>query len=90
MDKKTRRDVLWHAGKALLCALQLYILDRVTDLSVGIFLSYLLGEGIVLSADSIPFLFIRPAVTVALFFAIFLRRVIRNIRACAQLVVKYP
>ena len=32
--KTHTKDMLWHGGKALLCALQLFLLDRVTALGV--------------------------------------------------------
>lgn len=70
MIRKAHRHILWHAGKAALCALQLWLLDATAKASVAVFLQFLLSEGIVLTAHTLPLLLIRPAVTVALFFAL--------------------
>ena len=70
MLQKAHRHILWHAGKAALCVLQLWLLDATAKASVAVFLQFLLNEGIVLATHTLPLLLSRPAVTVALFFVL--------------------
>lgn len=74
LTKTQTKDILWHAGKALLCALQLYILDRMTLFSVDELLRFLLRERVI-TDDSIAvplFSLIRP-VTVLILFVVLWR-----------------
>lgn len=70
--KTQTKDSLWHGGKALLCALQLFILDRITQFSVNYLLDFLLLERVV-ADDSVAvplFSLIRPVTTVILFIVL--------------------
>ena len=68
---KTRiKDILWHGGKALLCAAQLWIFHLVTMKSVGNLMSFLYTELIVLEGETTETLlaFLHPLTVAVLFF----------------------
>ena len=77
---KTRiKDILWHGGKALLCAAQLWVFHLVTMKSVGNLMSFLYNELIVREGSVAEILvsFIHPLTVAVLFF--FLWRYYDNI-----------
>ena len=68
---KTRiKDILWHGGKALLCAAQLWIFHLVTMKSVRNLMSFLYTELIVLEGETADALlaFLHPLTVAVLFF----------------------
>lgn len=70
LTKTQIKDILWHGGKALLCAIQLWLLDITAKGSAGSLLSFLLLERIVVGDSllfSVLFSLIRPVVTVIMF-----------------------
>ena len=70
---KTRiKDILWHGGKASLCAAQLWIFHLVTMKSVGNLMSFLYTELIVLEGETTETLlaFLHPLTVTVLFFVL--------------------
>ena len=68
---KTRiKDILWHGGKALLCAAQLWVFHLVTMKSVGNLMSFLYTELVVRKGEPADVLlsFIHPVTLILLFF----------------------
>ena len=62
--KTHTKDMLWHGGKALLCALQLFLLDRVAVLAVDALLFELT------EIKTVGYALLRLGVDIALFFAL--------------------
>jgi hypothetical protein len=79
LTKNRMKDIFWHGGKSLLCALQLLAFHLVTMKSVGNFKSFLYNELIVREGSVAEILvsFIHPLTVAALFF--FLWRYYDNI-----------
>ena len=77
--KTSYKDILWHVGKALLCALQLLVLHNVTGKSVKTLMDFLYLELIILEGDVAESLlaFLQPLTVAVLFF--FLWRYYDNI-----------
>ena len=68
---KTRiKDILWHGGKALLCAAQLWVFHLVTMKSVGNLMSFLYTELVVRKGEPADVLLslIHPVTLILLFF----------------------
>ena len=72
LTKTQWKDIAWHGGKALLCALQLLIFSAITKNSVGNLLSFLYTELIVREGDlaEVFLSLIVPATVIALFVVV--------------------
>ena len=69
LTKTQLKDMAWHAGKALLCAIQLLFLARVTEQSVGHLLDFLFMELIIREGSvAVPLLSLVVPVTVVVVF----------------------
>ena len=68
--KTQLKDMAWHAGKSLLCALQLLVLHNVTGKSVKTLMDFLYLELIILEGDVAESLlaFLQPLTVAVLFF----------------------
>ena len=79
LTKPQLKDIAWHIGKSLLCALQLLVFHAVTGKSVGNLMSFLYTELIVLEGETADTLlaFLHPLTATVLFF--FLWRYYDNI-----------
>ena len=79
LTKPQLKDIAWHIGKSLLCALQLLLFHAVTGKSVGNLMSFLYTELIVLEGETADTLlaFLHPLTVTVLFF--FLWRYYDNI-----------
>lgn len=68
-SKTSLKDIFWHGGKALLCAVQLFILDAITKYSVDYLVNFLLNELIIRDGSiAVPLLaLIRPLTVIILF-----------------------
>ena len=69
LTKAQLKDIAWHGGKALLCALQLFIFSAITKNSVGNLLGFLYTELIVREGDlaEVFLSLIVPATVIVLF-----------------------
>ena len=65
---KHTTDLLWHSGKAALCALQLWILDMASEMVAFQVLSFLLTERAILERHAPWVTLLHPAITLLLFF----------------------
>lgn len=70
LTKTPVKDILWHGGKALLCAAQLWIFHFVTMKSVGNLMSFLYTELVVREGEPAEVLLslIHPVTLILLFF----------------------
>ncbi len=68
--KTQTKDILWHSAKALLCALQLWLLDAVAKNSAASLLEFLLREHIIVDKQAPWLSLVRPVVVLLLFFAL--------------------
>ena len=73
-SKTSYKDILWHVGKSLLCALQLLAFHAVTMKSVGNLMDFLYTELIILEGETAEALlaFLHP-LTVAVLFVVLWR-----------------
>ena len=70
MNKNIFKDIGWHSAKALLCILQLNILDLMTQSSTGYLWGFLLQEGLISEENKLVlvlFSLVRPLVSVIMF-----------------------
>ena len=69
-SKTSYKDILWHVGKSLLCALQLLVFHAVTGKSVKTLMDFLYLELIILEGDVAESLlaFLQPLTVAVLFF----------------------
>ena len=70
MTKDRTKDILWHSGKALLCALQLWILDSLTEHRVAYFIDWLHLEFSLSKNARHAAGLLHPLITVILFVAL--------------------
>lgn len=70
MTKDRTKDILWHSGKALLCAIQLWILDLLTEQRVAYFIDWLHLEFSLSKNARHAAGLLHPLITVILFVAL--------------------
>ncbi len=71
LTKTQLKDMAWHAGKALLCAIQLLILSAITEKSIGHLLDFLFLELIIREGSiAVPLLSLIVPMTVIVLFIV--------------------